>query len=118
MAYELYFLQGLAFTILTELLMGLGLTRLFPKQFSFSVKGWRLYLFIAAATFMTLPYVWFVWPYLVHDKGLYRVLSEVWVLLMEAVFYFFALKTKFKKALLFSFLLNAFSFGVGLLIKF
>jgi hypothetical protein len=67
---------------------------------------------------MPVPYVWFIWPFFVHDHFWYLFLSESWVAVMEALVYFFAFRISFKKAFIFSLILNAFSFGLGLLLKF
>lgn len=114
MPYELSFLKELCLTILAELLAGWSLRKLLHKQFSFGLNAWKFSLIIAATTFMTLPYVWFIWPYLVRDRLTYIILSELWVAAMEAVFYTFAFQTKWQKALLFSLILNTFSFAFGI----
>lgn len=116
MQYQLLFLEGLGLTILAEILMGWFLQRFFPKYFSFKVKGLRFYFFIGLASFMTVPYVWFVWPNYVTDRLWFLALAETWVWIMEALVYFFAFESKFMKALLFSLILNGFSLLLGLLI--
>lgn len=116
MPYPLLFLEGLGLTISAEILMGWFLQRYFHRYFSFKIKGFRFYFFVGLASFMTVPYVWFVWPNLVPDRLWFLFLAETWVWIMEAIVYFFAFECKFKKALFFSLILNVFSFLLGLLI--
>lgn len=117
MPYELLFLKALALTVSTEMLMGGVVKRLFPRYFGIHVKGWRFFLYIAVASCLTLPYVWFLWRFFIQDRIIYLIVSELWVAIVEGFYYVFSLKMPWYKALVFSFLLNGFSFGVGLLIK-
>lgn len=118
MPYEIYFVKALGITITAEILAGLLLIKFLPKYFNLNLKDWKTYLLIGTASFMTLPYVWFIWPFFIQNRLVYSFISEVWVWLTESVFYIFAFRLNYKKALLFSFALNLFSVVVGLLIKF
>lgn len=115
MPYEILFLEALALTVLAEMLIGWVLQKLFPKYFRIGTKGWRFFLFIAVASCLTLPYVWFIWPYLVRDRMMYVIFSELWVVIVEGIYYVFLFKMPWQKAMVFSFLLNGFSLTVGLL---
>ncbi len=115
MTYEISFLQALAVTIGTETILGIILMKLFPRYFS-KKSGWQTVLTLAAASFMTLPYVWFLWPAFIRERNWYVISSECWVVLVEALFYFWSLKLKPSRAIIFSLILNAFSVFIGLLL--
>jgi hypothetical protein len=119
--YELIFLKGLLFTIIAELGAGILLrileTRLgfFKRKVLSVIPWWKFVVVIAMATVMTLPYVWFVLPFLVTPKIVFQVIAELFAWLMEAVFYGFCFRLKAREALVFSFVLNLFSVVLGLL---
>jgi hypothetical protein len=72
---------------------------------------------IPLASLVTLPAVWFVFPYLPLAPMLNTGLSEIFAVLAEtAVIYWGTVKTiPLRQVLLLSFLMNAASFGIGLL---
>ncbi len=65
-------------------------------------------------SFATIPYVWFVFPYLTtwsRNTSLY--FSEPFVFIVEAIFYKIFLKTNYKTALILSFVANLASYMLG-----
>ena len=116
MVYELQFILALGLTVATEILMGWVVKKTLPQYFRFAANGWRFTLFIAVATCLTLPYLWFVIPYFVRERNMHMLIGESLVALVEGIYYVFALKLPWRKALLFSVILNGFSFGVGLVV--
>lgn len=117
MSYEISFFKALFVTIFTEVILGIILMKLFPRYFS-KKSGWQTVLTLAAASFMTLPYVWFLWPAFIRERNWYIISSESWVVMTEALFYVFTLKLKPPRALLFSIILNSFSVAVGLIFSY
>jgi hypothetical protein len=70
------------------------------------------------ASFSTIPYVWYVFPILIYwSFKLSLILSEVFALLVEAVFYRFYFDVKFRYSLLISFVCNLSSWGLGYLFE-
>jgi spore maturation protein SpmA len=66
------------------------------------------------ASSLTLPYVWFVFPYLFLGKySLSLGLSELFAWLVEALFYKMFLKISFKNAIIASFIANLLSYSLG-----
>ena len=121
MQYELIFLRGLLFTILAELGAGI-LFRILETKLGFfrkkvlgAIPWWKFVVVIAMATVMTLPYVWFVLPFVVTPKIVFQIVAELFAWLMEAVFYVLCFRLKAREALVFSFVLNLFSVVLGLL---
>ena len=70
------------------------------------------------ASFMTIPYVWFVFPYLTHwTRSTSFLVSEPTVFLIEAIFYNRYLKVNIKTAFVLSFICNLVSYFVGPLLR-
>ena len=113
------FLVALTYTVSAELVCGIIL-KLFADRLGFSWPkkiGWADFVFgVIVASVMTLPYVWFVYYDFIKDRTTFAVVSELWAWLAEALFYKYYFRTGLKRVLAFSFLLNLFSFLVGLLI--
>src|SRR5689334_19828784 len=112
MQYELVFLKALLFTILAELVAGI-IFRFLETQLSFfrkkvlgKIAWWQFVVVIMMATVMTLPYVWFIFPYAFAPKIVFQVVAELFAWLMEAIFYIFCFRLKAKEALVFSLVLN------------
>lgn len=124
MPYELQFFSALALTVSLELVAGIILIKVVPARFglgAFGAKGGRegwlkIILGIVLASTLTLPYVWFLWPFFFRERTTYIIVSELWAWLMEALFYRFYFGLNWKKALTFSFILNACSFLIGLVV--
>ncbi|MFA5829970.1 MAG: hypothetical protein WC843_05795 [Candidatus Gracilibacteria bacterium] len=142
MPYEQQFFSALALTVSLELAAGIILIKMVPTLFGMgelvpSAKGakgankaqegthgsqaakarWLKIIFgIILASTLTLPYVWFLWPFFFQERITYIIISELWAWLMEAIFYRFYFDMNWKKALTFSFILNACSFLIGLVV--
>lgn len=106
------FITSLVFSFVLEtVVLMLVLTFVFKR----TDIGYRRTLFAGAfATFATIPYVWFVFPNLgiwPATTALYA--SELFVTVVEATFYRFALRTTWKEALAASIAANAASFFLG-----
>jgi hypothetical protein len=135
MIYELAFLKALSATVLLEILSGGGLkfisNRLFfsnylPKEIFKSQKlkflssfldfrgpsNTKFLIAIASASILTLPYLWFVFPYFLRGTP-YIVASEAFAVIIESIFYRLFLFKSLKTAIILSFLTNAFSFFIG-----
>ena len=69
------------------------------------------------ASFATLPYVWFVFPFLIgYSYSLYIIVAELFAFVIEAVLYRFSLDLSWRTAILLSFLCNLASFLPGMFI--
>jgi hypothetical protein len=70
------------------------------------------------ASFATIPYVWFVFPYMVTwTRAESFWYSEPFVFLIEAVIYRVYLKTNMQTALGISFIANALSYFIGPILR-
>ncbi len=70
-----------------------------------------------AANSLTLPYVWFVFPYLFLGRySTSLIISELFAWLAEAIFYKMFLQLSWKKTLIVSFIANALSLSLGYII--
>jgi hypothetical protein len=109
-----YFISSLLFTIAVET----GILFLLLR-YAFKEKGpcTKKIVFAGAfASFATIPYVWFVFPYLtLPGNALYY--SESFAFVVEAVFYRAYLKTSWKTSLLVSLLCNVASFALGYVLQ-
>lgn len=78
---------------------------------------WRLAIAAAAGTMVTHPLLWFVWPLIVHDYTAYIVSGELIVATVET-FTFFAIARPIRlvHAVAASFIANAASYGLGMLV--
>ena len=108
------FILALIFTDVTETIV---LFCLLWYVFKIRVDGWQKIIIAGLfASFMTLPYVWFVFTMFFWQKNTYVIVSEMFAFIMEAIFYRFFLKLDWKMAFLASLLCNAVSFLLGLLL--
>jgi len=108
------FILYLAITIVTETLVVLVLIR---KFFKFSSNGLSIGLILSAgilANALTLPYVWFVFPYLFLGSFVLAItVAEFFALFVEATFYKLFLKLTWKQSLVVSLMANLASFLLG-----
>jgi hypothetical protein len=108
------FILYLIITIVTETLVALDLVR---KIFKIDGDVLSTGLILSAgisANALTLPYVWFVFPYLfLSSFTLAVVIAEFFAFLAEAVFYKLFLKLTWKQALIISLIANLVSFILG-----
>lgn len=111
-----YWARAFAFTLALEVplfvLVGWWLARGSERA-----PIWRLAVAGAAGTMMTHPLLWFVWPLIVHDYTAYIVSGELIVATVET-FTFFAIARpiKLSHAVAASFIANAASYGLGMLL--
>jgi hypothetical protein len=113
MLYETYFLLALITTWIIEISVLLALIR-----FAFRDKTIPLLKIIgigALCTALTLPYLWFVLPPFV-DASYYVQIGEALVFLVEAVILNRLLGLELKRAFICSFVMNAASFLLGLVL--
>lgn len=77
--------------------------------------GWRRIVAVGLfASFSTIPYVWFVFPYLLDwPRSTSLLLSEIFAFVVEAIIYRLFLKLDWKRALLVSLACNAASYYLG-----
>ncbi len=115
MAYEITFLKALLLTIFIETAVLFFLIKVLFKSTKFG--NWILLLTGVLATFSTLPYLWFILPYLIKTKLWYVIASEVSAILIESLIILGLLRTNYPKALLISVICNTTSFLIGLLIN-
>jgi hypothetical protein len=114
-SYEQMFLGALLFTVAVET-AALFLCARFLFKMTRKEASDALLLFCGIAlSCATLPYVWFVFPMLASGTA-YIALAEAFAFLAEAVGYKFLLRTGWKRALVLSFVCNAASFLLGLMI--
>jgi hypothetical protein len=116
MTYENLFLIYLAITISIELIVLYLLIRFYYKIEDKTVSTGRL-IFAGFVSFGTLPYVWFIFPELFKPNYLYISLSEIIVVILEAIFYYFVLNLGWKRAIIISFACNLVSVLSGFLIN-
>ncbi|SRR6266404_9324193 len=109
------FAKAWLITVLIETLVIFGIFKKFLKKEPVSSK-----LLISSSIFansLTLPYVWFVFPYLFLGKySLNLTLSEIFAWLIEAIFYKVYLKLSLRNALIVSLAANFVSFCLGYLL--
>ena len=114
MIYEIEFLKALALTITIETAVLFLLFKVIFKKIE--ISNVHLLLTGIFTTFATLPYLWFIFPYFIHSKIWYHVLGEMFVTVVESIIIMAMLRIKYSMALLVSFICNAMSYGIGLLI--
>jgi hypothetical protein len=112
MAYEWEFAIALFITLAIEVPVAIALVKLAYKRRDIAASRIAGAGILASA--LTLPYLWFVLPALALPRGLYAMLGEVLVVLVEALLYRMMLGLKFADALLISAIANAASAAAGL----
>ncbi len=89
--------------------------------FVFRNKHYSSYDLLSAGFFasgMTIPYVWFVFPYLFDwSRSVSLLISEPAITMIEAIFYTLYLKLPFKKSLFISIVCNVASFFLGRILR-
>ena len=101
------------------LLTTLGIETVIASLFLVAFQLPRTVLgFVPLASLVTLPLVWFAFPLLPLPAGWVIAASEITAILLEAVLIFFAAARRipFRRLLLLSLVMNAASFGLGLLL--
>ncbi len=119
MLYGYYFLAALATTIAIETL-GLYVLLRFAFKLDRETIGTPQILFAGIfVNFATVPYVWYVFPSLHVAQNFYSsvFLSEVFITIVEAIFYRFYFRMKFEKTIILSFVCNAVSFLIPMVLN-
>jgi len=111
----LYLHRFISAFVFTEIVEVVGLFLFFRYFFSRKEIRWKEIIFTGFfASFSTIPYVWFVFPFIINwSYSLYIIISELFALIIEAVLYHYFLKLDWKMAFLVSFLCNLASFLLG-----
>ena len=111
----LYLHRFISAFVFTEIVEVVGLFLFFRYFFSRKEIRWMEIIFTGFfASFSTIPYVWFVFPFIINwSYSLYIIISELFALIIEAVLYHYFLKLDWKMAFLVSFLCNLASFLLG-----
>jgi len=115
MGYLQLFIKALLTTVLIECFIAAALRKYAGRPLSLNMSYRHLLVTVALASCLTLPYVWFVFPQLFPSRVIFGMVSEMFALLVEAIWYWLALRISFKKAFLLSFFTNLGSFLIGLL---
>ena len=113
--YEQEFLKTLALTIAIETIVLFVLFKVFFRKIE--IKNYLLLLTGIIATFATLPYLWFIIPVFIKSKLWYHAIGEISVTLIESLIIMAFLRIKYPMALFVSFVCNATSYLIGLLIS-
>lgn len=116
--YSHSFITSFLLTISSETLVLFLLVRKFLKIPAGEIPAKQLLFAGFFASFATLPYVWYVFPGLFDwTRAISLPYSELFVFLVEALFYRMYLEISWKKALLVSLLCNSVSFALGPLLR-
>lgn len=114
MEYEIAFIQALALTVIIECLSAAALKKFFGRRLGIEkISYLSLMTFVALASALTLPYVWFLLPAFVKHGLPYILTAEISVTIIEAAFYRFTLKNSILAALILSAILNFTSYMIG-----
>ncbi|MFA4983658.1 MAG: hypothetical protein WC588_05605 [Candidatus Micrarchaeia archaeon] len=114
-SYEVSFLFALCFTVAVETAVLFLSARLLLKLKRNDAPDALLLFCGAALSFATLPYVWFVFPAFIGGAQ-YVAAAELFAFTAEAIGYKFILRVDWKRAAALSFICNAASFLLGLLV--
>jgi len=113
--YEQLFLYALLFTVTVETATLFLCARLLFKMKRKDAPDALLLFCGIALSFATLPYVWFLFPAFTSGAA-YVVCAELFAFAAEAIGYKYILRVDWKRAAALSFICNAASFLLGLLI--
>lgn len=115
MTYFNLFLIYLGCTIIIEMFVLYLCMRFLYKIPVHQTKTYKIIIagFISA---FTLPFVWFVFPNLQLDYFIYVIISELFALMIEMIFYKYFFNISWKKSFVISFICNLASYVFGLLI--
>jgi hypothetical protein len=116
MQYLFLFFQALVLTVSIECIVALVLQKYAGPRLKLKTPPQRLLGIVALASVFTLPYIWFVAPELIKNRWIFGISAEIFAFIMEAVWYFLALKISAKHALALSFITNLASFTIGLFV--
>lgn len=116
MEYEVLFSRALILTILIETIILFIFIKYLFKISKEKIPNSKLIFAGIFASSLTLPYLWFILPYVINDRIYFIIFGELAVFLAESLFYKFYLNISFKKSLILSFICNLVSFGLGLVV--
>ena len=106
------FITSMSFTILIETTILVLILRVVIKHIHLSVR--QITIAGIFASFMTIPYVWFVFPYFYDwSRSTARLYSEPFAVIVEAIFYRIFLKTSWKVSFAVSIICNLASYLIG-----
>ena len=111
--YTYSFILYLIITLLTESIVVFLLLRKFLKVEKQQLSNKEILSATIFASSLTMPYVWFIFPYLISNFIIAIWISEIFVVIIEMTFYKIFIRLSWKNALLISFLANLMSFGLG-----
>ncbi|MFA6328182.1 MAG: hypothetical protein WCY41_01935 [Candidatus Micrarchaeia archaeon] len=114
-SYEQLFLYALFFTVMVETAALFLCARLLFKMQAKDAPDALLLFCGIALSLATLPYAWFVFPMLAGGAA-YIALAELFAFAAETAGYRFVLRVGWKRAAMLSFICNAASFLLGLLV--
>jgi len=114
-SYEQMFLYALFFTVAVETAVLFLCARILFKMKQKEASDALLLFCGIALSSATLPYVWFIFP-MFSSGTAYVALAETFAFAAEAIGYKFILKVGWKRAAALSFICNAASFLLGLLV--
>lgn len=118
-SYTHRFITSFVFTITVETILLFLLVRFVFKIKKSRISAKEIIFAGFFASFATIPYVWFVFPYLAQwPRGVSIIYSEAFAFIVEALFYNLFLKLDAKKSVMVSAICNLSSFSLGRLLRF
>ena len=114
-SYEQLFLYALFFTVAVETAVLFLCARLLFKMKKKEAPDALLLFCGIALSFATLPYAWFIFPSFTSGAA-YAAGAELFAFAAEAIGYKFILRVDWERAAALSFICNAASFLLGLLV--
>lgn len=116
--YTHSFIISLIFTVFSETLALVFLIRFFFNINKEKIGNKQLLFAGFSASFLTIPYVWYVFPNLIDwTRDISIHYGEIFAFLLEALFYRIYLKTSVKNSLLISLICNSISYSLGFFLR-
>jgi hypothetical protein len=116
--YTYSFLLYLVITVFTESIVVFWLLRKALGLSKNILTGREIFSAAVIINCLTLPYVWFVFPIFFWDFNIAIWTSEIFVFVIEAIFYKFYLQLSIRNASLISLIANLASFSLGKFLHF
>jgi len=113
--YEAHFLVGLCFTLGWEVPVVLAFLRLSPWKVDISWQ--RAWSAAVVPTVLTLPYLWFLGPWLAPERWIRAAVGEPAVVLVEALLIALIARVPARRAAVISLVANAASYLAGIWIQ-
>jgi hypothetical protein len=114
MDYEILFIRSLIVTILIETLVLVFVYKRMYKAYHTPLVQLLSAGFLAS--FATLPYLWFLLPYWIDQQFWYILVGESFAVFAESFILWSMLRSTYLKSLLASFMCNAVSFLIGVIL--